>query len=195
MQQVTCKMRQEKSKFWATRNAQLCKSRTAENISNTQTGPAQRATEPPKGREGTRGWRGPFPRTSTSSWWAAASAVEVPSSEGKGGRRWQASTHLSGPVPSIVSANNSLPANLGISSGSLHAFTTPLPQPKLPSLLFTAVWTVRLFLCAPCKKVSRKEKKMSLNQVPTFSCLTWLLSICCLRNFVWFIAWANGCLL
>lgn len=182
-------MRQEKSEFWATRRAWLCKSMTAENNSNTQMGLAQRATQWPVGREGTRGWRGPFPRISTSSprVWTSC--------RGKGGRRWQASTHLSEPVPSIVSANNSLPANLWISSGSLHAFTIPLPQPKSPSLLFTALWTVRLFLCMPCNEVSRKEKKMSLSQVPKFSSLTWLLSVCCLQNFMWFIAWADGCLL
>ena len=87
--------------------------------------------------------------------------VEVLSGRGKRGRIWQASTHLLEPVPSIVSANNSLPANLWISSGSLHAFTILLPQLKSPSLLFTALWAARLFLCTPCKKVSRKEKRMS----------------------------------
>lgn len=177
-------MRQEKAEFRATRRAWPCKSAAPENNSDTQMGPAQRATQPP---EGTWGWRAPFPHASTSSRRAPVSAVQVLSGEGKGGRRWQASTHLLEPVPSIVSANNSLSANLWISSGSLHAFTIPLPQPESPSLLFTALWTVRVLLCTPCSKGSRKETKLSLSQVPKLSSLTWWLSICGLQYFVWFI--------
>lgn len=103
--------------------------------------------------------------------------LEVPSSGGKGGRRWQASTHLLEPVPSIVSVNNSL---LLICESPQTPFM-PLPYcfpSPLPSLLFTALWTVRLFLCMPSEKVSWKENKMSLSQVPKFSSLTWILSIC-----------------
>lgn len=151
---------------------------TGENTTNIQPGPAQRVVQLPKGREGTKGaWRAPFHYASTLSWWAAVSAVEVPSSGGKGGRKWQASTHLLEPVPSIVSVNNSLLLICESPQAPFMPLPYCFPSP-LPSLLFTALWTVRLFLCMPCEKVSWKEKKMSLSQVPKFSSLTWILSIC-----------------
>lgn len=81
-------------------------SMTGENITNIQPGSAQRVVRLSKGREGT--WA-PLSSCFHFTMVSCRFCWEVPSSRGKGGRRWQASTHLLEPVPSIVSANNSLP--------------------------------------------------------------------------------------
>lgn len=165
---------------------------TGENITNIQPGPAQRVVQLPKGREDT--WASLsscFHFIMVSSHFCCGSPIQQ-----REKRQKMAGIHTPFEACSFYCVSKQWsPANLWISSGSLHAFTILLPQPQLPSLLFTALWSVRLFLCMPCKKVSWKEKKMSLSQVPTFSSLTWILSICYLWNFMWFVAWANSCLL
>lgn len=105
MLQAMCKWERKKISFKLPEEPGSDKSVTGENITNIQPGPAQRVVQLSKGSEGLDI---PFHHAASLSWWAVVFAVEVPSSRGKGGRRWQASTHLLEPVPSIVSANNSL---------------------------------------------------------------------------------------